>query len=341
MIKVGLVGYGFMGHMHTQCYEASGDAEIAAVADVEQEKRDEAAAKFGCPTFANVDDMLAACGIDLVDVCTPTYLHECCVIPAAKAGKDIMCEKPMSISVESCDRMIDAVNGADVKMMVGQVIRFWPEYQVLKDIVDSGKYGKVLWLSAKRLSAPADWAWQGWLFDPAKSGGGVLDLHIHDQDYVSYLIGSPKMVDARGTEGPGGGIDQVMALGWGHNNGAKSYVEGALTMAATYPFTMYLLVACEKCSIKLDTTATPSLMVYPADGEPYAPKLPEPEVGESTETSGNVGSLGGYYNEIKYFLNCIKTGQKPDIVTPETARDAVRICIAARESVLSGKPVEL
>lgn len=341
MIKVGLVGYGFMGHMHAQCYKASGDAKIVAVTDVEQDRRDEAKSKLGCQAYADINDMLASTEIDLVDVCTPTYLHESCVIPAARAGKDIMCEKPMSITLDSCDRMIDAVNSTGVKMMVGQVIRFWPEYQVLKEIVDSGEYGKILWVSAKRLSAPPDWAWQGWLGDPEKSGGGILDLHIHDQDYVSYLIGSPKMIDARGTAGPGGGIDQVMALGWEHNDGAKSYVEGSLMMAPTYPFTMYLLVACERCSIKLDTTASPTLMVYPAEGEPYAPELPEPEVGESTETSGNVGSLGGYYNEIKYFLNCIKSDRKPNIVTPESAREAVRICLAARESVFIGKPVEL
>ncbi|MHB1000279.1 MAG: Gfo/Idh/MocA family protein [Armatimonadota bacterium] len=341
MIKVGLVGYGFMGHMHAQCYNASGDAKVVAVADVEAEKRDEAKSKLGCEVYASIEDMLANADIDLVDVCTPTYLHECCVVAAAGAGKDIMCEKPMSISVESCDRMIDAVNKADVKMMIGQVIRFWPEYQVVKDLVDSGKYGKVLWVSAKRLSAPATWAWQGWLYDPAKSGGAVLDLHIHDQDYIAYLLGSPKKVDARGTKGQGGGIDQVMALGWEHESGAKSYAEGALTMAPDYPFTMSLLVACEKCSIKLDSTATPSLMVYPMDGEPYAPELPEPEVGESMETAGNVGSLGGYYNELKYYLGCIKAGKKPEIVTPETGREAVRISIAVRESVETGKVVEL
>lgn len=341
MLKVGLVGYGFMGHMHAQCYIASGEAQIAAVVDVEQDKRNEAKSKLGCEVFSSIDEMLASVDVDIVDICTPTYLHEEGVIAAAKAKKDIMCEKPMSISVESCDRMINAVNNAGVKLMIGQVIRFWPEYQVVKEIIDSNKYGKILWASAKRLSAPGDWAWQGWLYDPNKSGGAILDLHIHDQDYVAYLLGSPKTIDARGTLGKGGGVDQVMALGWGHKDGANSYIEAALTMAPDYPFTMSLTIACEKATIKLDTTASPSLVVYPMEGESYAPELPEPEVGESTETSGNVGSLGGYYNEIKYYISCIKAGKHPTIVTPEDAREAVKICIAARESVQTGRQIDL
>lgn len=341
MIKVGLVGYGFMGHMHAQCYKASGDAQVVAVADVEADKRTEAIEKLGCEVYSSVEEMLASADVDLVDVCTPTYLHEGPVIAAAKAGKDIMCEKPMSLSVESCDRMIDAVNKSGVKFMVGQVIRFWPEYQVVKQIVDSGKYGNILWVSAKRHSPPATWAWQGWLYDEAKSGGAILDLHIHDQDYIAYLIGSPKKIDARGSLGQGGGVDVAMALGWEHDGGAKSYIEGSLTMAPGYPFTMALTVACEGCTIKLDSGATPSLMVYPMEGEPFAPALPEPEVGESTETTGNVGSLGGYFNELKYYLGCIKAGKKPDVVTPADAREAVRICIAARESVKTGKVVDL
>jgi predicted dehydrogenase len=341
MIKVGIVGFGFMGHMHAQCYQATGQAKVAAVADVEPDKRQEAEEKLKCIAFPSLAELLETAEIDLADVCVPTYLHEEMVVAAAKAGKNILCEKPMAMTVKSCDRMIEAATKAGVKMMIGQVIRFWPEYQVIKEIVDSGKFGRVEWLSARRLSPPPTWAWQGWLLDPARSGGAVHDLHIHDLDYVNWLLGAPKKILAWGSPGPQGGLDSVVTLGWEHGSGARSAAEGSLALAPGFPFNMALLVACEKATIRFDSAATPSLMVYPFQGESFAPALPAPSIGVSAETLGNIGSLGGYYNEIKYFLECLEAGRFPKVVTLQDAREAVRLSLAAAESAKSGKIVSL
>jgi predicted dehydrogenase len=341
MIKVGLVGYGFMGHMHAQCYEATGEAKVVGLADVEDDRRKEAGEKLACRTFSSLQDMLASADIDMVDICTPTYLHEEMVIAAVKAGKPVLCEKPMSLSVESCDRMIRAVKKAGVSMMTGQVIRFWPEYQVIKEIVASAQYGRVEWVSARRFSPPPTWAWRGWLLDPKRSGGAVLDLHIHDQDYISWLIGSPKVVQACGVPGPQGGLDSVMTLGWQHPSGAKSLAEGSLVLSPIFPFNMALLVACEKATLRFDSAANPTLVVYPFEGAAYTPELPAPEVGLSAGGLGNIGSLGGYYNEIKYFLDCLNSGRKPDVVKPEEAREAVRLCLAIARSAETGKIAKL
>jgi len=341
MIKVGLVGYGFMGHMHAQCHEATGQARIVGLADGQAERRKEAEDKLKCRAFGSLGEMIASTEIDMVDICTPTYLHEEMVVAAAKVGKHILCEKPMSLTVESCDRMIDTVRQAGVRMMVAQVIRFWPEYQVVKEIVESGKFGRVEWLSARRLSPPPTWAWQGWLLDPARSGGAVLDLHIHDLDYIAWLVGAPRMVQACGSPGPKGGIDSILTLGWEHGSGAKSLAEGSLVLAPGFPFNMSLLVACEKATIRFDSSASPSLVVYPMEGETYAPPLPAPQIGVSTETQGNIGSLGGYYSEIKYFLDCLEAGKAPEVVTLKEAREAVRFSLAVRASAKSGKTVKL
>ena len=341
MIKVGLVGYGFMGKMHSECYQATGEAKVVAVADVEPDRREDAKAKYGCETYESIQRMLASADIDVVDICTPTYLHEEHVAAAAASGRDIMCEKPMSLGVESCDRIIAAVNKAGVKMMVGQVIRFWPEYQVIKELVDSGKHGKVLWLSATRRGAIPTYAWRDWYAEPAKSGGAILDLHIHDLDYISYLVGSPKKVQTRAVPGRKGALDTAMTLGWGHGDGITTHAEGTLALAPGFPFTMALLVACEKAAINYDLATNPTLMVFPFDGEPFAPKLPDPGVGASSSAGGNISDLGGYFNEIKYFVDCLKAGKKLEIVTPETAREAVRICLAARKSAETGEIVSL
>ncbi len=341
MIKVGMVAYGFMSKMHTQCYSALDGVQIAAVTDIEPAVREEAKAKFGCKVYADVNEMIADADIDVVDVCSPTYCHEEGVLAAAKAGKQIFCEKPFSLSAESCDRMINAAEDAGVTLMLGQVLRFWPEYTVVKDIVDSGKYGKLLWVSARRVSPAPIWCWNGWYFDPAKSGGAVLDLHIHDQDFITYLAGMPKSVQATGIKTTTGGLDTVQALGLGYDNGVSAYAEACLAMSPTYPFTMSLLVVMEKGNIRLDSGLNPSLMVYPAEGEAFAPELPQADVKASTEATGNISSLGGYFFEVKYFIDCLKAGKKPTIVTPQAARDAVKICLAARKSAETGKAVEL
>lgn len=340
MIKVGLVGYGFMGHMHAQCYQAAG-AKVVALADVEPEKRQEAEDKLKCASFPSLDGLLESGEVDLVDICTPTYLHEEMVVSAARARRAIMCEKPMSLTVESCDRMIRAVEEAGVAFMTGQVIRFWPEYQAIKEILDKGECGRVEWLSARRLSPPPTWAWQGWLLDPARSGGAVLDLHIHDLDYIQWVLGLPKKVLAAAAPGPKGGLDSVVTLAWEHPSGAKSAAEGSLNLAPGFPFNMALLVACEKATIRFDSGASPTLVVYPFKGEAFAPPLPEPKIGVSTESLGNIGSLGGYYNEIKYLIDCLEAGRKPGVVTPHDARESVRFSLAVAESATTGKVVGL
>ena len=340
MFKVGLIGYGFMGKMHSQCYQASSQAKVVALTDVDAPKREEARAKLGCEVYESMDKMLVSAEIDVVDVCTPTFLHEECVLAAARAGKNIMCEKPMSLTVESCDRMIAAVEKAGVTMMIGQTVRFVPEYRIIRDAVVSGKYGKALWISASRVSPPADWTWRNWLFDPPKSGGGILDLHIHDIDYINWLVGVPNRVLARGVAGKQGGVDTALTL-MEHPVGAKSYAQGSIAMSTSCPFNMSILVNCERASFRYDMALTPSLMIYPSDGDPFSPELPKEEVGVSTENLGNVKSLGAYYTEIMYFLGCLKAGKEPTTVTLAEARDAVRVCLAAGESVKTGRVVEL
>ncbi len=338
MIRVGLVGYGFMGKMHADCYAASGQAQIVSVADVESDRRDEATAKLGCKTFDGIEALLNGAELDGVDICTPTYLHEEHVLAAVAAGKDIFCEKPLSLTTESCERMISAAESAGVKLMVGHVVRFWPDCVALKSVLDSGRLGKPVWASARRLSARATWAWQGWLQDPARSGGAILDLHIHDLDFLAWVLGRPGQVVSAGVRTAAGAFDTALTICIGHANGASSQAEGCLAMPDGFPFTSQLLAVCEKGSVAFDITASPSLVVRPAGAPEEYPEIPEVAAG-SAEAGGNVSSLGGYYNEIVYFLDCIRENKRPETITPEEAAYAVRLCLAARESAETGKIV--
>ncbi|MCL6519515.1 MAG: Gfo/Idh/MocA family oxidoreductase [Armatimonadetes bacterium] len=340
MVRIGLIGYGFMGKMHAECYKASGKAKVVAVADIEEDRRAEASSKLSCKAFESIDALLQGSDVDAIDVCTPTYMHEEHVLKALDAGKDVFCEKPLSLSMVSCERMVSAAKASGSKLMIGHVVRFWPECQVLKSILDSGRLGRPLWATAQRLSAPATWAWQGWLADPVRSGGAILDLHIHDLDFLVWVLGRPKQVVAYGIKTAKGAYDSALTMLIGHENGMSSQAVGCLAMPEGFPFTSQIRVVCEKGVIFFDATASPSLILQP-EGEPEEyPQVPQPTAG-SADAGGNVSSLGGYYNEIVYFLDCIEKGLMPQIITPEEAAYAVRLCLAARQSAETGQAVSV
>lgn len=336
MIRIGLVGYGFMGKMHAECYAASGIGQVVALADVEADRRDQAAAKLGCRTFESVEALLDGAEVDAVDICTPTYLHEEHVLAAIGSGKDVFCEKPLALTNESCERIVSAAKAGGIRLQTGHVVRFWPDLRVVKSVLDTGRLGKPVWASARRLSAPATWAWQGWLQDPARSGGAILDLHIHDLDLMTWLLGRPTHVASSGVMTAAGAIDTALTMLIGHSIGITSQAEGSLAMPDGFPFTNQLLVVCEKGSVLFDLTASPSVIVRPESAPEEYPEIPSVDAG-TAEAGGNVSSLGGYLNEIVYFLECIERGAHPEVITPDEAAFAVRLCLAATESAKIGQ----
>ena len=342
MVRVGLAGLGFMGGTHAQCYAALPNAKLVAVADPEPDRRKHFADTYGCKAFPSVEELVAS-DIDMVDVCMPTYLHEQAVTTAAAAKKHVLCEKPMALTAADCDAMIAAVKRAGVHFLVGHVIRFWPEYAAIKRILDSGRYGKVRWASAVRLSPPPTWAWKGWLTDPTLSGGAVLDLHIHDLDCLAWILGMPKTISAAAVRAATGGLDNVWTTTTGHPNRAVGFAEGSLDMPAGFPFTMGLKVVLEGASIEFSSRLSPSVLIALPDGSVEHPEVPQPEVPATAGagSAGNISALGGYFVEVKYFVDCVEKGEAPTVVTPEEAKDAVSLCVAAAESAVAGRPVSL
>jgi predicted dehydrogenase len=340
MLKIGIVGYGFMGRTHATCYQALDGVEITAVVDLDPARRSLAAEAMSCAVFKDVDAMLEAARVDIVDVCSPTGAHEGHILAGLAHGKHVICEKPMSLTLESCDRITAAANSAGTKVMIAQVLRFWPEYQAMKRLVRSGGLGRVQWVSARRLSAMPTWSQGNWIIDAGASGGVAFDIHIHDQDFIAELIGPPKKILALGTQGCSGG-DSIQTLGWEHTDGAKSYAEASSALPPGFPFIMALLIACEKGAIQFDSSRTPSLVVYPAGSGEYAPEMPALPAVSAAKGAGNIEALVGYFNEISYFVDCVKTGRLPEVVTLEDARQAVRICLAVRESTMTGKIIDL
>lgn len=312
MLKVGLIGCGFMGAMHANCYNNIKDATVVAVADVRREKAEELAKLSGAEIYASGKELIEKADVDVIDICLPTYLHAEHALLAMDKVKYVFVEKPVTLTVAEGKALIEKAEKTGAQVQVGQVIRFWDEYVELAKIVKSGKYGKIVNANFRRLSPIPTWGWQDWLFDISKSGGAGQDLHVHDIDYVLSLFGEPKQFfSAKSTLGREN--DYVSTL-MKYDDFVVS-VEGTWALPTTYPFTATFRVVFEKAVLE---NADGKLMCYTdAGAEQVAIEKVQLEGGVS---GGNVSDLGGYYNELVYFCDKAAKGEK---IEQATAKDAV------------------
>jgi len=337
MVKVGVIGAGFMGAMHSQCYSLIPGAKLVGIADIRKDKGTELAHKFGNAAFyEKAEDLLKNPEVDAVDICLPTYLHPEWVVKAAAAGKSVICEKPIALTVEDADRMVEAAEKHKVIFMVAQVIRFWPEYVRLKEIYDRGELGKLISLHLVRLSPTPTWSWDNWLMNSRKSGSALVDLHVHDTDYALYLCGKPKDLYSCGRKVEGGYCHILTSFKYSN---FIVTAEGGWDFVDTFPFRMAFTANFEKGTVEYNSmTAVNPFGVY-TEGKSDFPILAQENL--QAEGGGNVSALGGYYNETKYFIECVERGKKPAIVTPEAARDSLSIVLKEFQSAESGKEIKL
>ena len=321
MIKVGLVGCGFMGGMHAACYDAlaSMGVKVTAVADVRPDFAQKLAGE-GTVVFETGMDLIANADVDVVDICLPTNLHTAHAVAAMRAGKHVFVEKPVCINDEEMDLLLAVEKETGVKVQVGQVIRQWTEYMWLKETVDSGVYGKVLHGQFRRLSSLPTWAWEGWLHNTEASGGVAIDMHIHDVDFVRYILGNPDTIKAHAYRDDAGVIQQINAL-FGYGNNVSVSVEAGWNYPADFPFTADFRVKFEKATAVL---ASGVLTVYPNEGGAYVPELAEEFAGDN-DIGGNVSSLGGYYNELKYFVEGLQGKNDLSVATMVEAIQSVKL----------------
>jgi len=320
MIKVGLIGYGGIGSVHYDAYKTKENAEIVAVSDV---RTDLAKEKLGddiknVNVYSSMEELLANEEVDMVDICTPTYMHADMSVKALESGVHVMCEKPMALNSADTQRMVDAANKTGKIFMIGHVVRFMKPYVYLKSVVDSGELGKPLQLEFKRLSHIPEWSWEDWMRDREKSGGSLVDLSIHDLDYVQYVFGKPKKVSSTYHKLKGNSDFLVSELVY---DGMVATVSGAFYNAPDFPFKAEYLAVFENGYVELSKGK-----VY-KNGEEI--NLSE----AATKASGiNLPDVGGHEAEIHYFVDCVANGVKPEIITPEEAQDTIKLVEALLEN---------
>ncbi len=342
MIRVGLIGAGFIGRNHFNQYQKlGGRAQVVALCDKEADRRSGDWTKVGgniadaqgrvqelgdIRQYAQWKDLIADPGVDMVDICAPTFLHKEIAIAALKAGKHVLSEKPMALNPAQCDEMLAVAKKAKGKFMIAQCIRFWPECVYVKEMIDNRSLGRLKALHLRRQASVPDYSWNSWILNPRLSGGASLDLHVHDVDYALWMLGKPKAVTAQGYKRAGGGYDRLHAL-WDY--GKKDLVvqlEGYWDMPPGYPFNMGFTAVFEKGAIDFDLKSGKPLTVYRWGAQPETPPM---------------GPDDGYLAEIKYFLGCIENNRKPRTSTPAESRDAVAIALAEVRSAQTGKRIAI
>lgn len=310
MLKIGLIGCGFMGGMHAACYAALENVQVVAVADVRPEKAKELAAKSGAEIYENGEALIANADVDAVDICLPTYLHTHHAVLAMKAGKNVFIEKPVALTRDEAQLLLDTQKETGAQVQIGQVIRFWDEYVWLKQEIDKNTFGTLRSATFKRLSALPDWAWENWLADAQKSGSVAQDMHIHDVDYMRYAFGDPATFKAT-VQRDENGVVQHIFVDFIYANGAAVAIEACWNYPAGFPFTAAFCVEFENATVVNDANG---LMVYPKNGEAYKPTL-EKSFDAGNDIGGNISDLGGYYNELRYFVEHLNAGE-PLTVAP-------------------------
>ena len=321
MIKVGLIGCGFMGGMHAACYAALAPlgVKVTAVADVRPEYANKLAGD-DTVIYTTGMELIANADVDVIDICLPTHLHTAHAVAAMKAGKHVFVEKPICFNDDEMELLLATEKETGVKVQVGQVIRHWTEYAWLKETVASGIYGKVLHAQFRRLSSYPTWAWENWLHQMDKSGGVAVDMHVHDVDFVRYILGEPDTVQALAYRDQAGAILQINAL-LGYGTNVSVSVEAGWEYPAEFPFTADFRVKFEKATAVLSGGV---LTVYPNEGGSVVPKLAQEFQGDNN-IGGNISSLGGYYNELKYFVEGLQGKNDLSVATVTEAIASVRL----------------
>lgn len=334
-VNIGILGVGFMGINHFAQYQRIKGVRVTALCDVDPKKlRGDWASvtgNIGGPAakpnlkgvnvYADARALLKDKAIHVVDITLPTYLHARWAIAAMKAGKHVICEKPMAINSHQAGQMVAQSRRTGRRLYIAHCIRFWPLYAMARRIMRGGKFGRVISASFRRLGSTPMWSWQGWLQRPALSGLCPLDLHIHDADFVLYCFGKPKAVTSHGTGLSPGRLDHILSV-YDYGRGKLVTAEGGWEFAPEYPFGMTFTIHMEKATLASAPDLT--LTLYPKRGGAKRLKVPP----------GN-----GYSVELAHFISCLRSNRLSPIVPPRSALQSVKLIEHEIRSVNTGRRV--
>lgn len=312
-MKIALVGVGGMGNVHLGFYKNMSDIELVALCDIRMDMLEKKAEGLAVKLYADMDEMLAKEKPDMVDLCTPTYMHAEQAIRCMEAGAHVLSEKPMGLTGEETDKILATIKRTGKRYMTAQVVRFMNAYIYLRNVIESGKYGKLESLTMRRYGQVPLWSWDNWFMDESKSGHVALDLMIHDIDYMQSVFGEPR--DITGIYHPM--TDNNTNYAFAH------YIYDGFSVSIETGWYTYQKVAFQADFKAIFENGEVTLR----GGRLYDNGAPVDfsKADHVGETGINISNVDGYGGEIRYFIDCIRTGEECAAITPESGSATVKL----------------
>lgn len=348
MLRIGIVGIGFMGLIHYYAARNVSGGKVTAICTRNQKKREgdwtSIQGNFGprggiedlshIRKYDEIDKLLADPEVDLIDICLPTHLHKTVSIAALEAGKHVLVEKPISVRLDDANEMVQTAERSGQCFMVAHILPFFSEFSYAKDIIESGEFGNLVGGHFKRVISEPNWSDD--FVDLGKSGGPGIDLHVHDTHFIQLLCGMPDAVFSQGKLA-GGAFAQYLTTQYIYNDNELSIScsSGAVSQegrAFSHGFELYL----EKATLLYEfatlggepVTATP-LTLLTDDGRVHSVDL------------GETDPVDAFTNEIQCAVDAINDGNEPPVLSGANARDALMLCHKETESIKTGEIVPI
>lgn len=346
-MRIGIAGIGFMGWIHWLAWKRVPGVEVAAICSRDPLRRGgdwtgiqgnfgppgEQVDLSGVTAFDNLNGLFADSSLDLVDLCLPPGMHARATIAALGQGRHVLCEKPMALTLAECDQMMAAAEASDRRLLVAHVLPFFPEYAAVRELVDTGRYGRLLGGDFRRTISNPEWI--DGFFDPRIVGGPLLDLHVHDAHFVRSLFGMPETVTGSGRL-HNGLVEYFSSLFRYPNDEFTVACNGGVINQQGRPFTHAFEIHFERATVQFEFAAC-------ADENELMPlKILEADGGVVRPDTGDGDPVNAFVDELQDVANAI-SGPAGDsgILDGMLARDAIRMCEATADSIDRSAPVAL
>lgn len=342
-VRIGLIGAGNIAqNAHIPAYLKQDDVELVAVCDLKEDRAKGVAEKYGMKHYTTDFNELAALDdVDAVSVCTWNNAHAVAAIAAAKAGKHVLCEKPMAMNSQETAAMKKAVEENNVIFMMGFVNRFRSDVRAIKEMVEAGRMGEIYYAKTaifRRRGTPL-----GWFTDLSKSGGGpVIDIGVHVIDLTWYMMGKPKPISVSATTFSKIGDYKTKGVGrwvafdtddlkFDTEDSAAGLIRFENGIAMTFDVSWAINGKDGTYSDIFGTKAGASLSPFTIYGE---------DAGYLTDATPTVANEDNFANEIRHFLDCVKEGKQP-IAPVDDGVQVQKMLNGIYESARLGKEIML
>jgi predicted dehydrogenase len=339
MIRVGLVGIGFMGWIHWLAYQRLGGAKVTAISTRNPQRLagdwrgiqgnfgppGEQVDLSGVAAYANLEDLLNDPQIDLVDLTLPPAQHADATVRALEAGKHVFCEKPMALKLADCERMVAAAKKADHLLMIGHVLPFFPEYDWARNVIQNGEYGAVRGGAFRRVISDPTWLTN--YRSPEHVGGPMLDLHVHDAHFIRLLFGMPREVTTCGRKR--NGLPEFWHSQFRFDNPdlVVEATSGTIGQQGR-PFTHAFEIHLEKATLLFDFAVIGGAGRYLCE-----PTLLDSNGNVEKPTLAGGDPVDAFVAELREVTTSVRDGKASDILGATLAQDAMRLCEAQAESL--------